>query len=33
MVVGLSEFLRRASEDSHRAQVALADEVTYLQRH
>ena len=27
MIVGLSEFLRRASEDSHRSQVALAEEV------
>ena len=33
MVVGLSEFLRGASEDSHRAQVTLAEEVAYLQRH
>ncbi|WP_457356167.1 sensor histidine kinase [Roseateles sp. P5_D6] len=33
MVVGLSEFLRRASEDSHRAQVTLAEEVDYLQRY
>ncbi len=33
MIVGLSEFLRRASEDSHGAQVALSDEVEYLQRY
>lgn len=33
MIVGLSEFLRRASEDSHRAQVTLAEEVEYLQRY
>jgi len=33
MITGLSEFLRRASEDSHRAQVALAEEVEYLQRY
>ena len=33
MIVGLSEFLRRASEDSHRAQVALREEVEYLQRY
>jgi two-component system, LytTR family, sensor kinase len=33
MVVGLSEFLRRASEDSHRSQVSLAEEVEYLQRY
>ena len=33
MIVGLSEFLRRASEDSGRAQVALAEEVDYLQRY
>jgi signal transduction histidine kinase len=33
MIVGLSEFLRRASEDSHRAQVALQEEVEYLQRY
>ena len=32
MIVGLSEFLRRAAEDSHRSQVALAEEVEYLQR-
>lgn len=33
MIVGLSEFLRRASENSHRAQVTLAEEVEYLQRY
>jgi two-component system LytT family sensor kinase len=33
MVVGLSEFLRRASEDSHRPQVTLQEEVEYLQRY
>ena len=33
MIVGLSEFLRRASEDSHRAEVALQEEVEYLQRY
>lgn len=33
MIVGLSEFLRRASEDSHRPQVTLAEEVEYLQRY
>jgi two-component system LytT family sensor kinase len=33
MIVGLSEFLRRASEDSHRSQVTLAEEVEYLQRY
>ena len=33
MIVGLSEFLRRASEDSHRAQVTLQEEVEYLQRY
>jgi sensor histidine kinase YesM len=33
MIVGLSEFLRRASEDSHRAEVTLAEEVEYLQRY
>jgi two-component system LytT family sensor kinase len=33
MIVGLSEFLRRASEDSHRSQVRLAEEVEYLQRY
>jgi two-component sensor histidine kinase len=33
MIVGLSEFLRRFSEDSHRSQVALQEEVEYLQRY
>ena len=33
MIVGLSEFLRRASQDSYRAQVTLAEEVEYLQRY
>jgi hypothetical protein len=33
MIVGLSEFLRRASDDSQRAQVSLAEEVEYLQRY
>ena len=33
MLVGLSEFLRRASEDSHRSQVSLAEETEYLQRY
>ncbi len=33
MIVGLSEFLRRASESSHRSQVTLAEEVEYLQRY
>ena len=33
MIVGLSEFLRRASVDSHKAQVSLAEEVEYLQRY
>lgn len=33
MIVGLSEFLRRSSEDSHRPQVALQEEVEYLQRY
>jgi len=33
MIVGLSEFLRRASEDSHRSQVTLGEEVDYLQRY
>jgi two-component system LytT family sensor kinase len=33
MIVGLSEFLRRASENSHRAQVTLTEEVEYLQRY
>jgi two-component system, LytTR family, sensor kinase len=33
MIVGLGEFLRRASEDSHRSQVTLGEEVEYLQRY
>ena len=33
MIVGLSEFMRRASEDSHRPKVTLAEEVEYLQRY
>ena len=33
MLVGLSEFLRRASDDAHRAEVSLAEEVDYLQRY
>ena len=33
MIVGLSEFMRRASEDSHRAQVSLQEEIEYLQRY
>jgi two-component system, LytTR family, sensor kinase len=33
MLVGLSEFLRRSSQDSHRSQVALQEEVEYLQRY
>jgi two-component system LytT family sensor kinase len=33
MLVGLSEFLRRASDDSDRTQVSLAKEVEYLQRY
>jgi LytS/YehU family sensor histidine kinase len=33
MIVGLSEFLRRATENSHRPQVTLAEEVEYLQRY
>jgi two-component system, LytTR family, sensor kinase len=33
MIVGLSEFLRRASEDSHRSEVTLQEEVEYLQRY
>jgi two-component system, LytTR family, sensor kinase len=33
MIVGLSEFLRRSSEDSHRSQVTLEEEVEYLQRY
>jgi len=33
MIVGLSEFLRRATQDSHRSQVTLGEEVEYLQRY
>jgi two-component system LytT family sensor kinase len=33
MIVGLSEFLRRASDDAHRPQVTLAEEVEYLERY
>jgi signal transduction histidine kinase len=33
MIVGLSEFLRRSSQDSHRSQVALREEVEYLERY
>jgi len=33
MIVGLSDFLRRASEDFNRPQVALAEEVEYLRRY
>jgi two-component system, LytTR family, sensor kinase len=33
MIVGLSEFLRRGLEDSHRSQVSLAEEIEYLQRY
>jgi len=33
MIVGLSEFLRRASQDSERPLVTLAEEVEYLQRY
>jgi LytS/YehU family sensor histidine kinase len=33
MIVGLSEFLRRALEGSHRSQVTLEEEVEYLQRY
>jgi two-component system, LytTR family, sensor kinase len=33
MIVGLSEFLRRGMEDSHRAQVSLTEEIEYLQRY
>ncbi len=33
MIVGLSEFLRRTLEDSGRSEVALAEEVDYLQRY
>jgi two-component system, LytTR family, sensor kinase len=33
MIVGLSDFLRRAVENSNRPRVALAEEVEYLQRY
>jgi len=33
MIVGLSEFLRRASQNSLRSQVTLAEEVEYLERY
>jgi two-component system LytT family sensor kinase len=33
MIVGLSEFLRRALEDSHRSLVTLEEEAEYLQRY
>jgi len=33
MIVGLSEILRRASQDLHRPEVTLAEEVEYLQRY
>jgi len=33
MLVGLSEFLRRSSQDSHRPQVSLREEVEYLWRY
>jgi two-component system LytT family sensor kinase len=33
MIVGLSDFLRRATADSDRSQVTLAEEVEYLQRY
>jgi two-component system, LytTR family, sensor kinase len=33
MIVGLSEFLRRVSDDSQSTQVALGEEVAYLQRY
>ena len=33
MIVGLSELLRRASEDFHKPEVTLAEEVEYLQRY
>jgi two-component system LytT family sensor kinase len=33
MLVGLSEFLRRSSQDSQRSQVSLQEEVEYLQRY
>src|SRR5262249_2979000 len=33
MIVGLSEFLRRASQNSLRSQVTLAEEIEYLERY
>lgn len=33
MIVGLSEILRRASQDFHKPQATLAEEVEYLQRY
>jgi two-component system, LytTR family, sensor kinase len=33
MIVGLSELLRRASQDFHKPEVTLAEEVEYLQRY
>ncbi len=33
MIVGLSEFLRRGLENSHRSQVSLGEEVEFLQRY
>ena len=33
MIVGLSEFLRRGAQQSHRPQVTLAEELEYLQRY
>lgn len=33
MIVGFSEILRRASQDFHKPEVALAEEVEYLQRY
>lgn len=33
MIVGLSEILRRASQDSHKPAATLAEEVEYLQRY
>ncbi len=33
MIVGLSEILRRASQDFHKPEVTLAEEVEYLQRY
>jgi two-component system LytT family sensor kinase len=33
MIVGLSEILRRTSQDFHRPEVTLAEEVEYLQRY